>query len=119
MDIWYPSTHLNLDDKRNMLNDAKAIIDTGVGRMFIEITDDDYKRVPREVSFEEQMKDLDNKSHFIIYARDGFTIDEYPYLQIAFCTMAKTYSYDTFLSIELPIRYLEKFESKYNLQCKH
>jgi len=100
-----------------MLNDAKAIIDTGVGRMFIEIKDKDYKRVSRGVSFEEQMKDLDNKSHFTIYARDGFTIDEYPYLQIAFCTMAKL-PYDTFLSIELPIRYLEQFESKYNLQCK-
>lgn len=109
MDLWFPSTHLNLDDKRNMLNDAKSIIDTGVGRMFIEIKDDDYKRVSREVSFEEQMKDLDNKSHFTIYARDGYLEHEYPYLQIAFCTMAKP-PYDTFLSIELPIRYLEKFE---------
>lgn len=117
MDLFFPTSHLDLEQKRTMLLEAKEIVDRGEGKLFIDIKDEHYRRIPREVSFEVQMEDLNNKCHFTFYIRDGYLEHVYPYIQITFCTLAKPPA-DTFLWIEIPLKYLSQFEQKYNLKCK-
>lgn len=118
-DIFYDTTHLSIEEKKNLLFDAKA----KSFRWWID-KHDEYsirKRVHR-ARFKTMLKKLNKKSHFVFIERGGFINENNKHnkslgrfiIETGFSTMAE-HEGDYFLFIDLDKKHLNFFIEKYNL----
>ena len=118
-DIFYDTTHLSIEEKKNLLLDAKA-------KSFRWWIDKQNERSNRErikyARFNTMLKRLNKKSHFVFIERGGHvggkkSIDKALgrfIIETGFCTMSE-YQGDYFLFIDLDKKHLNFFVEKYNL----
>lgn len=118
-DIFYNTTHLSIEEKKNLLLDAKA----KSFRWWIDKHDE--KKIRRRIKhgrFKTILDKMNNKSHFVFIDRGGFfdrkkSIDKSLgsfIIQTGFCTMTEQNG-DYFLFIYLDKKHLNFFTEKYRL----
>ena len=121
-DIFYDTTHLSIEEKKNLLLDAKA----KSFRWWID-KHNEYsirKRVHR-ARFNKMLERLNNKSHFVFIERGGFINENNKHnkslgrfiIETGFCTMTEPDG-DYFLFIDLHKKHLKYFIEKYELNKK-
>ena len=121
-DIFYDTTHLSIEEKKNLLFDAKA----KSFRWWIDKHNESSirKRVHR-ARFKTMLNRLNKNSHFVFIERGGFVSENKKYdkplgrfiIETGFCTMGE-FEGDYFLFIDLDKKHLNFFIEKYNLNKK-
>ena len=121
-DIFYDTTHLSIEEKKNLLFDAKA----KSFRWWIDKHNESSirKRVHR-ARFKTMLNRLNKNSHFVFIERGGFVSENKKYdkplgrfiIETGFCTMGE-HEGDYFLFIDLDKKHLNFFIEKYNLNKK-
>jgi len=118
-DIFYNTTHLTIEEKKNLLLDAKS----KSFRWWIDKHDErSIKQKIKHARFKTMLKRLNKKSHFVFIERGGFTDSKKStdkslgrfIIETGFCTMAEE-SGDYFLFINLYLKHLDYFIEKYKL----
>ena len=118
-DIFYNTSHLSIEEKKNLLLDAKA----KSFRWWIDKHDErSIRQRIKYARFKTMLKRLNKKSHFVFIERGGFTDSEKStdkslgrfIIETGFCTMGE-FEGDYFLFIDLDKKYLNFFIEKYKL----
>lgn len=120
-DIFYNTEHLSINEKKNLLIDAKE----KSYAWFIDKHDEhSIRQRIKYARFNTMLKLLDNKSHFVFILRGGTlndinnntknkTIHQF-IIETGFCTMGKKDG-DYFLFIDIDKKHLNFFINNYNL----
>jgi len=121
-DIFYKTEHLSIEDKKNLLLDAKE-------KSYCWWIDKHNERSIRErikhARFKSVLKHLNDKSHFVFIMRGGFTDANKKWnkslgrfiIETGFCTMGYSDG-DYFLFVDLDTKHLDYFVQKYGLNEK-
>jgi hypothetical protein len=120
-DIFYDTTHLSIEEKKNLLLDAK----TKSFRWWIDKHNErSIRRRIKHARFKTMLKRLDEKSHFVFIHRGGYANEQNNItmpkslgrfrIETGFCTMGEQDG-DYFLFIDLDLKHLDYFIEKYNL----
>lgn len=109
MDKFYNTTTYNVEDKRNILIDAKELSN----EWWVDVLEtSSYVRKKINMPFVEILNKLNDKSHFVVICRDS-NVSNFKHGEIGFSTITETPEY--FLFINLEFRNLIKILNKYNL----
>jgi len=97
MDIFYNTQELSLEKKIALLDDCKAVCFLWwVDKLDCSVS---FCRERIEMTYEEIIQKLTNKSHFVVIDRKHWLSDEKKHFEIGFCTMANI-EYFLFIHVE-------------------
>lgn len=72
-DIWFDSSKLSLKEKQKIILYAKELIDKGFGSFLIDKLENmKFQRQSSDLTFDEIIKMLNEKCHFVIIHRRGY-----------------------------------------------
>ncbi len=114
MNIFYDTSDLNLDDKRNVLNDAFHMDST---KWHVDVREPgEIARKKIDMSFDDILKKLEEEHHFVIIVRMSPLVEGYAqetYLEIGFSTLTSpSYFLWMFLDIEKLGHFIDKYKLK-------
>jgi hypothetical protein len=108
MDTFYNTQKLDLEQKNALLKDCKAIcFHWWVDKLDCSVS---FCRKRIEMTYEEIIQKLTNKSHFVVIDRKYWLSDEKKHFEIGFCTMTNI-EYFLFIHVEDKMMYpiIEKY----------
>lgn len=114
MDIFYNTKDLTLEQKKQLLIDAKEVcMDWNTDILDVSKS---WARKRTDMAFEDTIKKLDDSCHYVIIHRDYSFSNSEDVGEIAFSTLGAGVDY--FLFIHLTIDNLNKIVKKYKLNEK-